>query len=50
MLKWNSEQSKVFSSDQVEQTIANAWNDLNFDDVQGVLQNWTNRLAWVIDN
>jgi hypothetical protein len=33
------------SSDEIEEAIADAWNDLTFDDVQSVFQNWMSRLA-----
>jgi hypothetical protein len=38
------------SNDEIEQAIAEAWNDLTVDEVQSVFQNWTSRLAWVIEN
>jgi hypothetical protein len=27
-----------------------AWNDLTFDEIQSVFQNWMNQLRWVIEN
>jgi hypothetical protein len=38
------------SNDEIEEAITLAWNDLNFDDVHRVFDNWMNRLAWVIKN
>jgi hypothetical protein len=33
------------SSDDIEEAIALAWNDLTFEDVQSVLCNWMSRIA-----
>jgi hypothetical protein len=38
------------SHDEIEEAITVAWNDLTFDEVQGVFHNWMNRLRWVIEN
>jgi hypothetical protein len=38
------------SSDEIQQAIAEAWNDLTVDEDQSVFQNWMSRLAWVIEN
>jgi hypothetical protein len=38
------------SSDKIEDAIAQAWNDLAFDDIQSVFRDWTRRLAWVAEN
>jgi hypothetical protein len=37
------------SNEQVEDAITQVWNDLSFEDVQSVFQNWMSRLACVID-
>jgi hypothetical protein len=38
------------SSEEIEQAIAEAYNDVTVDEVQSVFQNWTSRLVWVIEN
>jgi hypothetical protein len=38
------------SSDEIEDAIAQAWNDLTFDKVQSVFRDWIRRLAWVAEN
>jgi hypothetical protein len=38
------------SSDDIEEAITKAWDDLTFDDVQSVFQNWMSHLAWIIEN
>jgi histone-lysine N-methyltransferase SETMAR len=37
------------SSEQVEEAITPVWNDLSFEDVPSVFQNWVSRLACVIE-
>jgi hypothetical protein len=37
------------SSNESEDAIAMAWNDLTFDDTQSVFRNWMSRLALVIE-
>jgi hypothetical protein len=38
------------SSNKIEDVIAQAWNDLTFDDVQSAFRDWNRRLAWVAEN
>jgi hypothetical protein len=38
------------SSDEIEEGIAQIWNDLTFDDVQSVFHDWIQRLVWVAAN
>jgi hypothetical protein len=38
------------SSDEIGDAIAQVWNDLTFDDVQNVFQDWIRHLAWVAEN
>jgi histone-lysine N-methyltransferase SETMAR len=38
------------SSNEIENAIAQVWNDLTFDDVQSMFRDWSQRLAWVADN
>jgi hypothetical protein len=44
--------SKVNWSDEIEEGIAitKVWDEFTFDEVQGVLDSWMNRLAWVFEN
>jgi hypothetical protein len=37
-------------SDETEDTIAQGWNDLTFDDFQSVFRDWIRRLAEVAEN
>jgi hypothetical protein len=42
---------REFSSiDEIEDAIAQTWNDLVFDDVQSVFRDWVRRLTWVAEN
>jgi hypothetical protein len=41
------EGSRVSSNDEIEDAIAQIWNDLTFDDVQNVFRDWIRGLAWV---
>jgi CelD/BcsL family acetyltransferase involved in cellulose biosynthesis len=38
------------SSDEIEDAIAQAWNDLTFDDVQTVFPDWIWRFIWVAEH
>jgi hypothetical protein len=38
------------SNDEIKEAIPSAGNDLTFDDVHGVVRNWTIRFAWIIKN
>jgi hypothetical protein len=38
------------SSDVINDTIAQACDNLTFDDVQSVFRDWTRRLVWVAEN
>jgi hypothetical protein len=38
------------SNDEIENAITQARNDLTFDDVQSVFQDWIRHLAWVTEN
>jgi hypothetical protein len=38
------------SSDEIEDVIAQVWNDLTFDDVQSAFRGWTRGLVWVAEN
>jgi hypothetical protein len=37
------------SSNESDDGMTMAWNDLTFDDAQSVFRNWTSRLAWVFE-
>jgi hypothetical protein len=50
MLKQILRDREFFSSDEIKDAIAQLRNDLTFDDVQSVFQDWTRRLAWVAEN
>jgi hypothetical protein len=41
---------EISSSDEIEDAIAQVWNDLTFDDVQGVFRDWIQCLARVAEN
>jgi hypothetical protein len=41
---------KFSSSAEIEDAIAQVWNDLTIDDVQNVPRDWIRRLAWVAEN
>jgi hypothetical protein len=43
-------QREFFSSDEIEDAIAQVLNDLTFDDVSSGLRDWIRRLAWVAEN
>jgi hypothetical protein len=47
-VKRNLECQAFNSRDEIEETIARIRDNLTFDDVQSVFQNWMSRLAWVI--
>jgi hypothetical protein len=38
------------SSDEIEDVIAQAWNDLTFDEVRSVVRDWIRRLVEVAEN
>jgi hypothetical protein len=38
------------SSDDIDVTVTEMWNDLPFNDVQSAFRNWMNRLTLVIGN
>jgi hypothetical protein len=50
MLKQILRDREFSSSDEIEDAIAQVWNDLTFDDVQSVFRDWIRRLAWVAEN
>jgi hypothetical protein len=50
MLKGILKDRGFHSHDAIEEAITMAWNDLTFDEVESVFQNWMNRLRWVIEN
>jgi hypothetical protein len=50
MLKGILKDRDFHSHDEIKEVITMAWNDLTFDEVQSVFQNWVNRLRWVIEN
>jgi hypothetical protein len=50
MLKQILRYRKFASSDEIEDAIAQGWNDLNFDDIQSVFRDWIRRLAWVAED
>jgi hypothetical protein len=50
MLKWILRGREFSSSDEIEDAIAQGWNDLSFEDVQSVFQDWIRRLVWVAEN
>jgi hypothetical protein len=49
-VKANPERLRVFSSDEIEEAIAQVWKDLVFDGVQRVFRDWIWPLAWVAEN
>jgi uncharacterized protein YukE len=49
MLKEILKDREFVSSEEIE-AIADVWNGLTFDDVQGVFRNWMSRLTEVIEN
>jgi hypothetical protein len=50
MLKQNLSDRELSSTDEIEDAIAQVWNDLTFDDVQSVFRDWMQRLAWVAES
>jgi hypothetical protein len=50
MLKQILRDREFSSSYESEDAIAQAWNDVTFDDVQSVFRDWTRRLVWVAEN
>jgi hypothetical protein len=38
------------SCDEIDDSIAQVWNELTFDDVQSVFRDWIRRLASVVEN
>jgi hypothetical protein len=50
MLKHILRDREFCSSDDIEDAIAQIWNDLTFDDVQSVSRDWIRHLAWVAEN
>jgi transposase len=42
---------RVFrSEEEISEAIVESWNELTFEDIQRVFQNWMERLIWVIEN
>jgi histone-lysine N-methyltransferase SETMAR len=50
MLKQILRDREVSSNDEIEDAIAQVWNDLTFDDVQSMFRDWIPRLVWVAEN
>jgi hypothetical protein len=50
MLKQILRDREFSSSGEIEDPIAQAWDDLTFDDVQSVFRDWIRCLAWVAEN
>jgi histone-lysine N-methyltransferase SETMAR len=50
MLKEKMTGSLFASEKQILDAIARSWNELTFEDIQRVFQNWMERLIWVITN
>jgi hypothetical protein len=50
MLKQILRNRKFSSSDEIEDAIAQLWNDITFDAVQSVFRDWMRHLAWVAEN
>jgi hypothetical protein len=50
MLKGILKDQEFNSSDEIEEAITRPWDDLTFDNVQSVFQNWMILLAWIIEN
>jgi hypothetical protein len=50
MLKQSLRDREFSSSDEIEDALAQVWNDLTFDDVQNVFRDWIRLLAWVDEN
>jgi hypothetical protein len=49
MLKQILRDREFSSSDEIEDAIAQVWNDLTFDDVPSVIRDWIRHLAWVAE-
>jgi hypothetical protein len=47
VLKETLKDQEFNSSDEIEEAIPRVWDDLTFDDIQSVFQNWMSHLAWV---
>jgi hypothetical protein len=50
MLKGIQTDQEFNSSDEIEEAITRIWDDLTFDNVQSIFQNWISCPAWVIEN
>jgi hypothetical protein len=50
MLKQILRDREFSSSVEIEDVIAQTWNDLTFDDFQSVFRDWIRCLAWVPEN
>jgi hypothetical protein len=50
MLKHNMKDREFQSQQAIVSPVAKMWNDLTFADVQGVFQEWMERLTWVVGN
>jgi hypothetical protein len=50
MLKQILRDREFSLSGEIEDPIAQVWNDLAFEDVRGVFHDWIRHLAWVAEN
>jgi hypothetical protein len=50
MLKQILRDREFSSSDEIEDAIAQVWNNLTFNDFQSVFRDWVRHLAWVAEN
>jgi hypothetical protein len=50
MLKQILRDREFSLSDEIEDAIAQVWNDLTLEDVQSVFRNWIRPLGWVAEN
>jgi hypothetical protein len=49
-LEAEDEGANFQSEEQILAAITKSWNELTFEDIQGVFHNWMERLIWVIAN
>jgi hypothetical protein len=50
ILKHNMKDQEFQNQQAILNAIAKIWDDLTFEDIQGVFQEWMERLTWVIGN
>jgi hypothetical protein len=50
MLKGVLKEREFNSSAEIEEVITKVWDELTFNEVQGIFHYWMSPLAWVIEN